>query len=69
MALMSGTFFRKTEAVVRRCSVKKVFLEILQNSEENAGARVSFLIKLQAKGLSSLISFASNMQYLKKGLF
>ena len=69
MALMSGTFFRKTEAVVRRCSVKMVFLEILQNSEENTGARVSFLIKLQAKGLSSLISFASNMQYLKKGLF
>ena len=61
--------FEKTEAVVRRCSVKKVFLEILQNSEENTGARVSFLIKLQAKGLSSLISFASNMQYLKKGLF
>ena len=32
MALMSDTFFRKTEAVVRRCFVKKVFLEILQSS-------------------------------------
>ena len=33
----------------RRCSVrKKVFLEILQNSQENTCARGSFLIKLQA---------------------
>ena len=40
-----------TEAVVQRCSVKKVFLEISQNSQENACARVSFLIKLQALGL------------------
>ena len=31
-----------TEAVTRRCSVKKVFLEILQNSHENTCARVSF---------------------------
>ena len=27
------------------CSVKKVFLEISQNSQENTCARVSFLIK------------------------
>ena len=31
----------------RRCSVKKLFLEILQNSQENTCARVSFLKKLQ----------------------
>ena len=31
------------EAVVQRCSVKKVFLEISQNSQENTFARVSFL--------------------------
>ena len=37
------------EAVVERCSVKKVFLEISQNSQENTCARVSFLIKLQPK--------------------
>ena len=36
------------EAVVQRCSVKKVFLEVSQNSQENTCARVSFLIKLQA---------------------
>ena len=33
---------RDTEAVIQRCSVKKVFLEILQNLQENTCARVSF---------------------------
>ena len=37
---------KSTEAVVQSCSVKKVFLEILHNSQENTCARVSFLIKL-----------------------
>ena len=39
------------EAVFRRCSIKKVFLEISQNLQENTCvrlARASFLIKLQA---------------------
>ena len=36
------------EEVIQRCSVKKVFLEISQNSQESTCARVSFLIKLQA---------------------
>ena len=36
------------EAVISRCSVKKVFLEISQNLPENTCARDSFLIKLQA---------------------
>ena len=40
---------RLTEAVTRRCSVKKVFLKISQNSQENTCARVSFLMKLQAQ--------------------
>ena len=43
------TFSIFIEAVVQRCSVKKVFLEISQNSQENNCARVSFLIKLQAR--------------------
>ena len=38
-----------SEAVAQTCSVKKVFLEISQNSHENTSARVSFLIKLQAR--------------------
>ena len=36
------------EAVVRRCFVKQVFLEISQNSQENTCARASLLIKLKA---------------------
>ena len=40
--------FEKSEVVVRRCSVKKMFLEISQNSQENTCVRDSFLIKLQA---------------------
>ena len=46
------TFFIQTflwlllqEAVAYRCSVKKIFLEISQNSQENTCARISFLIK------------------------
>ena len=37
--------------VIQRCSVKKVFLKILQNSKpmENPWARVSYLTKLQLK--------------------
>ena len=32
----------KSEAVAQTCSVKKVFLEILQNWQENTCATVSF---------------------------
>ena len=48
-----GKFWDKadSEAVARRCSAKKVFLEIQQNSQENTCAWVSFLIKLEASGL------------------
>ena len=35
-----------TEAVARRYSVKKVFLEMSQNSQEYTCARISFLIKM-----------------------
>ena len=37
------------EAATRRCSAKKVPLEILENSQKNICAKVTFLIKLQAK--------------------
>ena len=36
----------ESEAVTRRCSLKQVFLEIYQNSQENTCSRVSFLTKL-----------------------
>ena len=37
----------RTEVVVQRCSVKKLFLNASQKSAENTNVRVSFLIKLQ----------------------
>ena len=39
-------YVKESEAVAGRCFVKKVFLEISQNSKENIYARVSFLITL-----------------------
>ena len=47
----SGLTKQNTEALAQRRSVKKVFLEISQNSQENTCARVSFLKELQAPGL------------------
>ena len=44
-------FFVSLEVVARRCSVKKVLLEISQNSQENTCVRVSLSTKLQATGL------------------
>ena len=41
-------YFSTNRSSHRRCSVKKVFLEISRNSQESTCARVSFLIKLQA---------------------
>ena len=43
--------FTSSEAAAQRCSVKKVFLEISQNSQENTCARISFFNKVA--GLSS----------------
>ena len=42
----SKTNVLQTEAIAQSCSVKKVFLKILQNSQENACARVSFFNKV-----------------------
>ena len=53
-----GAFlFYPAEAVVQRCSVKKAFLEISQNSQENTCARVSLLIKFHASGFFWIILF------------
>ena len=51
-AIVLLIFLGVTEAVDQACSVKKVFLEISQNSQENTCARVCFLIKLQAAPVS-----------------
>ena len=42
---------QETEAVAQTCSVKKVFLEISQNSQKMAVPESLFLIKLQVSGL------------------
>ena len=66
-------FFRKPitrttpEAVVQRCSVKKVFLEISQNAQENTCGRISFLIKLQAsrKFQANFIKKPSSTEFIE----
>ena len=50
--LVNHVFHVTSEAVDLRCSVEKMFLDILQNPQENICARVSFFIKLQALVLS-----------------
>ena len=46
---------KSCEAATRGVLCKKVFLEILQNSQENTCAGVSFLIKLQASKPATLL--------------
>ena len=46
-SFLSYNFIRMYRSSDRRCSVKKVFLEMLQNSQKNTCARVSSLPKLQ----------------------
>ena len=50
------------EVVIQGCSVKKMFLEISQNLQENTCVRVSFLIKLQALG--TLFATLNYLDYL-----
>ena len=62
--MLSDPFFRlafvfSTEAVVRRCSVKKMLLEISQNSQENPCARVSFFNKVASLTLATLLKRGS----------
>ena len=44
----------KIEAVAQNCSVKEVFLEVWQNSQENTCAWAFYLIKLQASSATLL---------------
>ena len=53
-----------SQAVVRRCSLKKLFLEISQNSQENTCARVSFLIKLHGLACNLFIKKETLAQVL-----
>ena len=49
--------FTRPEAVIQRCSVKMVFLKLVQNLQEITCARDSFLIKLQAFGRCFPVNF------------
>ena len=44
-----------SKSVVRRCSVKKIFLKTSQNSQENTCARVSFFNKVAAFRTATLL--------------
>ena len=69
---------RLTEVVTQGCSVKKLFLKISENSQENTCTRVSFLIKLQtfsyrtppvaAIGLNRVDPFIPRSMYWKFSL-
>ena len=52
--LLATAILWSAEAATGGVLLKKVFLEILQNSQENTCARVSFLIKLQASSKEHL---------------
>ena len=54
-----------SESVVQKCSVKKVFLEISQNSQDNICARVSFLIKLEGTSVFLWILWNRTPFYIK----
>ena len=50
------------ETATRRFSIKKVLLTISQNSHDSTCARVSFLIKLQALGLSPFFNKVAGLR-------
>ena len=57
-----------SEAVSQRCSAKKLFLEISQNSQENTCARASFLIKLIKKEILAQV-FSCEFCEISKNTF
>ena len=73
--LRSTIVINHSKAVVQRCSVKKVFLKISINSQENPCARDSFLIKLQASSLPFYWKrdwrrcFSDNIAKIRRTLF
>ena len=52
---MRSLILLKIDAFVQGCSVKKVFLEVLQNSLENTCARVSFFNKVEGLKPATLL--------------
>ena len=50
------TIFHLPEGATGRVLLEKVFLQILQNSQENTCGKVSLLIKLQDEAIASDLS-------------
>ena len=59
---------QKTEAVARRCSVKRVFLGFSGDARENTCARVSFLIKFVKKETQARV-FSSGFCEISENTF
>ena len=64
-----GFKFQWSEAVAQRCYVIKVFLKMLRNSQDDACARASFLIKLQASETLTQVFFLWILQIFLRNLF
>ena len=69
ISVLSSILQKMSEAVARRCSVKKAILKTSQNSDENNCVRASFLMKLQvcslqlySKSVSSIVIFLRILQ-------
>ena len=58
-----------TKAVAQRCSVKKVFLLISENSQENTCARVSFLSCNFIKKETLTQMFSCEFSEISKNIF
>ena len=55
--MAKSSFNEHQEAATKGVLSEKVFIEILQSSQENTCVRVSFLIKFQAFSLSRYVPF------------
>ena len=64
--LPSFIIVKEPAGVAQTCSVKKLFLEVSQNSQENTCGGVSILIKLQASVFSSLFPSLKQDSHLPK---
>ena len=62
--LITFLVVRQTEAVARRCSVKKVLLKFSLNLQEKFWVRVFFLVKLQFCGIYRNTSFMEHLRWL-----
>ena len=51
-----------------RCSIKQLFLEILQNLQENICTRICFLIKLQVSLILSFFAMKNENREREKGI-